>query len=153
MPRPIILASWVGYDTDGRTDIGWWDTLRLRLTMKRLQLERLAAQFAVLGEAAAPLAARTPEALEATEAQLAAVPERPEPEAVRTMAHLLIERRAAAMTDLEPLLSLFPAALAAAPDEAARLGLAVARAGLAAHGLALAHTHVRLNAAQLHNAV
>ncbi len=34
-PRPIMLASWVGYDTDGRTDIGWWDTLRLRLTMKR----------------------------------------------------------------------------------------------------------------------
>ncbi|MEJ1978584.1 MAG: hypothetical protein WDN49_23195 [Acetobacteraceae bacterium] len=31
--------------------------------------------------------------------------------------------------------------------------LAVARAGLVSHGLALAHTHVRLNAAQLHNAV
>ena len=30
--------------------------------------------------------------------------------------------------------------------------LAVARAGLASHGLSLAHTHVRLNAAQLHNA-
>ena len=153
VPRPVLLASWVGYDTDGRTDIGWWDTLRLRLTMKRLQLERLATQFAALGEAAAPLAARTAEALEATEAQLAAVPERPEPEAVRAMAHLLIERRAAAMTDLEPLMALFPAAIAAAPDDAARLGLAVARAGLAAHGLALAHTHVRLNAAQLHNAV
>ena len=37
-PRPVILSSWVGYDTDGRTDIGWWDTLRLRLEMKRLQL-------------------------------------------------------------------------------------------------------------------
>jgi phosphoenolpyruvate carboxylase len=31
--------------------------------------------------------------------------------------------------------------------------LAVARAGLASHGLALAHTHVRLNASQLHNAI
>ena len=29
----------------------------------------------------------------------------------------------------------------------------MARGGLAAHGLALAHTHVRLNAAQVHNAV
>ena len=37
-PRPVILSSWVGYDTDGRTDIGWWDTLRLRLEMKRRQL-------------------------------------------------------------------------------------------------------------------
>ena len=32
-PRPVILSSWVGYDTDGRTDNGWWDTLRLRLEM------------------------------------------------------------------------------------------------------------------------
>ena len=44
VPRPVILTSWVGYDTDGRTDIGWWDTLRLRLVMKRLQLERVRAQ-------------------------------------------------------------------------------------------------------------
>src|SRR5208283_5585920 len=44
-PRPIILSSWVGYDTDGRTDIGWWDTLRLRLEMKRLQLIRLHVQL------------------------------------------------------------------------------------------------------------
>ena len=29
VPRPIVLASWVGYDTDGRTDIGWWETIRL----------------------------------------------------------------------------------------------------------------------------
>ena len=28
-PRPVILSTWVGYDTDGRTDIGWWDTMRL----------------------------------------------------------------------------------------------------------------------------
>ena len=34
-PCPVILASWVGYDTDGRTDIGWWHTLGLRLRMKR----------------------------------------------------------------------------------------------------------------------
>jgi phosphoenolpyruvate carboxylase len=66
VPRPVLLSSWVGYDTDGRTDIGWWDTLRLRLTMKRLQLERLAAQLAPLGEAAAPLAARAAAASEAT---------------------------------------------------------------------------------------
>ena len=43
-PRPVILTSWVGYDTDGRTDIGWWDTLRLRLVMKRLQLARIRGQ-------------------------------------------------------------------------------------------------------------
>ena len=48
-PRPVVLASWVGYDTDGRTDIGWWDTLRLRLQMKRMGLARLAEQVGPLG--------------------------------------------------------------------------------------------------------
>jgi phosphoenolpyruvate carboxylase len=43
-PSPVVLSTWVGYDTDGRTDIGWWDTLKLRLEMKRLQLDRLHAQ-------------------------------------------------------------------------------------------------------------
>jgi phosphoenolpyruvate carboxylase len=33
------------------------------------------------------------------------------------------------------------------------MALAVAHAGLVAHGMALAHTHVRLNASQIHNAV
>jgi phosphoenolpyruvate carboxylase len=56
------------------------------------------------------------------------------------------------MTSPEPLLPLFDAAIAAAGTED-KLKLAVARAGLVSHGLALAHTHTRLNAAQLHNVV
>lgn len=151
-PRPVILASWVGYDTDGRTDIGWWDTLRFRLRMKRAQLLRL--QAAAEGEAAVLVAA----ALDAVDAQLAACP-RPEPgqdappaEAVRNFAEALVTRRDAALVDPAPLAAALDAAIGAAP-EAARLPLAVARAGLAAHGMALAHTHVRLNAAQIHNAL
>jgi phosphoenolpyruvate carboxylase len=152
-PSPVTLATWVGYDTDGRTDIGWWDTLRLRLNMKRLQLERLSAQLAPLGEVAAPLTARLAEALEAVAAQIAAVPEKPGPASVQALAAEMVTRREAAMTDLGPILALFEAALASAPDDATRLELAVARAGFAAHGLSLAHTHVRLNSLQLHNAL
>jgi len=153
VPAPIILASWVGYDTDGRTDIGWWDTLGLRLTMKRLQLERLAAQLAPLGPCAAPLAARVAVALEAVAAQVAAVPARPEPAAVQAFAAILVGQAEAALADPSELMALFPAAMEAAPDEATRLALAIARAGLAQHGMALAHTHVRLNASQIHNAL
>lgn len=156
VPRPVLLASWVGYDTDGRTDIGWWDTLRLRLTMKRLQLARLAAQLeAVPGEgpALAALRARVEEALETTESQREAVPDHPDAAGTQALAAALVQGREAALTSPAPLLPLFEAALAAAPDEAAGRALAVARAGLVAHGLALAHTHVRLNAAQVHNAV
>jgi len=153
MPRPVILASWVGYDTDGRTDIGWWDTIRLRLVMKRLQLERLAAQLAPLGDCAAVLRARVAAAEEAVGAQLAAAPRTPEPAAVQHFARALVEGREAALTDTAALVEQFASALATAPDEATRMALAVARAGLASHGLALAHTHFRLNASQVHNAM
>ena len=59
------LSSWVGYDTDGRTDIGWWDTLRLRLRDEAAAVAmRFTAQFAALPGAEA-LVARTERALDA----------------------------------------------------------------------------------------
>ena len=154
-PRPVLLASWVGYDTDGRTDIGWQDTLRLRLRMKELQLARFAEQMAALPAACAePLRERAAAARDAVRAQISACPPsgEAEPAAVQRFAKALVGLRDAAMATPEPLLDMVPAALAAAPDDGARLALCVARAGLAAHGLSLAHTHTRLNAAQIHNA-
>ncbi len=149
-PRPVVLASWVGYDTDGRTDIGWWDTLRLRLTMKRLQLARVRRQVAGLPHNAA-LAARLDAALAATDAQVAACPASADAAQTQTFAALLVDHETALVTPA-PLDALFEAAMSAA-DEGARMEYAVARAGLQAHGLSLALTHVRLNASQLHNAV
>lgn len=154
-PRPVILASWVGYDTDGRTDIGWQDTLRLRLSMKRMQLERLKLQLDPLEEeTTGPLRQRVDEALLAVDEQIAACPPSgpTEPMAVRDFAHKLVGLREAALVTPVPLLDLFESAIAEAADEETRMALCVARAGLAAHGLSLAGTHVRLNAAQLHNA-
>ncbi|MDE2581979.1 MAG: phosphoenolpyruvate carboxylase [Rhodospirillales bacterium] len=149
-PCPVILASWVGYDTDGRTDIAWWDTLRLRLRMKRAQLGRLESQLSTLPAPAA--SARLAEALAAVDAQLAACPDTPDPDRVAAFAHALVERRDAALVTCEPLNALLLQALSTA-DDGVKLDLAVARAGLLAHGLSLAHTHVRLNAAQIHNVV
>lgn len=154
-PRPVILASWVGYDTDGRTDIGWQDTMRLRLRMKRLGLARLLAQARAVGEGVtAPLEARLEEALAALDRQVAACPPAGEvsAEAALVFARALLEGREAALTTPEPLLPLLEAAIAGASSDEARLALCTARAGLLAHGLSLAGTHVRLNAAQLHNA-
>ena len=150
-PGPVILTSWVGYDTDGRNDIGWWDTLRLRLSMKRLQYERLAAQLGSIAGAAA-LSWRLDEALAAVALQLQTCPTQPEPDQVARFAEALIGGRDAALTTPEPLLELFPAAIAEA-DDSGKLALSVARAGLVSHGLGLAHTHFRLNGTQLHNAL
>lgn len=149
VPRPLILASWVGYDTDGRTDIGWRDTLRLRLRMKRLQLQRLHDQ---LRGPAPGVAARLATALAELDTQIAACPKDAAPEAAAAFARAMVAGRDAALVDPAALDPMFDAALAAA-DAPAKLSIAVARAGLAAHGLSLAHTHVRLNAAQIHNVV
>ncbi len=159
MPRPIILATWVGYDTDGRTDIGWAETIHLRLRVKLLQLDRLADQLGGLPHTE-PLAARLDEARDAVRAQCDAAVAAADPAAnpaanpaaVAAFARSLAGQRDAALHDCAPLLELFaPAVAASGPD--ARHALCVARAGLVAHGLALAHTHVRLNATQLHNVV
>jgi phosphoenolpyruvate carboxylase len=150
-PRAIVLASWVGYDTDGRTDIGWWDTLRLRLTMKRLQLERVLGQVSQVSGTDG-LGARLSQAVGAVEAQIAACPKSADPEATAGFAAALIGERETALVSPDPLAPLFEAAMRQA-DEAGRMELAIARAGLAAHGMSLAHTHVRLNSSQIHNAV
>ena len=146
-PSPLIMASWVGYDTDGRVDIGWYDTLRLRLRNKLLGLQRLRGQVA---NDAPALAARLHEAAAATEAQLAACPADDAPDAAAAF-EAALSATPGALSQPDPLLPAFAGAIATA-DEPARLRLLVARAGLLAHGLSLAHTHVRLNAAQLHNA-
>ncbi|RKF50919.1 phosphoenolpyruvate carboxylase [Paraburkholderia fungorum] len=150
VPRPLVISTWVGYDTDGRTDIGWWDTLRLRLHIKRLQLARLRTQLLEIASAR-PLSCRVDTALAALDLQIAACPSSPDPQRVSHFARTLIERRDEACVSSAPLLALFEDAIAQAAGSE-RLALCVARAGLAAHGLALAHTHVRLNATQLHNA-
>jgi phosphoenolpyruvate carboxylase len=150
-PSPVVLSTWVGYDTDGRNDIGWWDTLRLRLEMKRLQLRRLHAQVSVL-PAADTLAARIAEAADAVDKQIALSPDRPDPAQVTAFAHELIGQREVALTSPQALLPLFAEAVANS-EEHGKLALTVARAGLLSHGLALAHTHTRLNSTQVHNVV
>ena len=152
MPAPVILTSWVGYDTDGRTDIGWWDTLRPAAAHEADATRPPARRRSrPLAEGAA-IAARIATALEAVDAQIAAAPATPDPDAVAAFAHAMVEGREAALTTPAPLDALFRDAIAAAP-EPAKLQLAVARAGLRSHGLSLAHTHVRLNSSQLHNVV
>jgi phosphoenolpyruvate carboxylase len=150
-PRPVTLATWVGYDTDGRTDIGWWDTLRLRLTMKNLQLDRIRGQIASL-PGSNDLVARLDRAILAVQSQIAACPTAPDAVQTEAFAHALVHGHDAAMITPAPLAPLFAVAMQGA-DEDTRMEYAVAKAGLAAHGLALAHTHLRLNSTQVHNAV
>jgi phosphoenolpyruvate carboxylase len=150
-PQPVILASWVGYDTDGRTDITWADTIRLRLRMKKLQLDRVAVQLAPIAGAAGILARLNQASAEVAD-QINACRANATPAEIAAFARRLVSGRDTALTSVAPLLDQFKPVIAAAGGED-QVALCVARAGLASHGLALAHTHVRLNATQLHNVV
>jgi phosphoenolpyruvate carboxylase len=154
-PRPLILASWVGCDTDGRTDIGWWDTLRYRLESKRGQFFRMLEKLPE-NEATAEVRGRVGEALAAVERQLALAPpisSQPKLEALQAFALSLIGEREAALPEASGLLAALDRAIAAAGDEETALALLLARAGVVAHGVSIALPHFRLNASQLHNAM
>jgi phosphoenolpyruvate carboxylase len=63
------------------------------------------------------------------------------------------EGRNTRLVDAAPLIELLARAIRLSDEPELTRGLAVLRAGLRTHGLGLAHTHTRLNARQLHNAI
>lgn len=161
-PRPITIASWVGYDQDGRTDVTSMRSFAVRLADKYAALARYRAAAADIAAGAQPdlAAALEPAAMlldraaatVANQAGLLAEAERDE----RRMAEFsraMVEGRNEALVDTTPLLAVIDLAIGHAPDDARRIDLMVMRAALRNHGPGLAHVHVRLNASQLHNAI
>ncbi|HBJ92356.1 MAG TPA: phosphoenolpyruvate carboxylase, partial [Hyphomonadaceae bacterium] len=57
--RPVAptLASWVGYDLDGRSDIHWWTSLAYRLKEKSEQIGRYASMLKDIAQSAKDAAA------------------------------------------------------------------------------------------------
>ena len=177
-PRLLTIASWVGYDLDGRADIGWPETFHRRLIVRMRQLVHYRDTAVALGgtlrslpEAEALrhilelLESRLDLAVRSTEEEIE-VFGRPEPDPARRAGHVgRIARRMYAgregrLTQAGPLIELVERAIARAAEidghpavAAALLRLAVLRAELANFGLGAAHTHVRLNATQIHNAI
>ncbi len=160
-PRLVTLASWVGYDQDGRTDVTWTRTIAARLADKLAMLERCTGKVTELALAASgdfqpaleALGARLTTALATVAHQIAllAAAER-EPAKTAAFSRAMVTGRDDALVEVAPLVALIEAALREAPDDERREALLVLRASLKTHGLGLAHIHVRLNSSQLHNA-
>lgn len=167
-PRLVGLASWVGYDTDGRSDITWTTTYGKRLLLQIDQLmsyresvrrlragagdEPPLAALLELLEARLSLAVKTAEdddaVLAATGPQDAAWQER-----LARASRAMSQDRAGRLNDGGRVVELVERALAATADDATARGLCILRAELLTQGLTAARTHVRINAVQLHNAV
>lgn len=154
-PRALLLASWVGCDTDGRTDIGWWDTLRYRLESKRGQFFRMLEKLPE-NAATAGVRALVGAALDAVERQLALCPPlgtQPSLQALQAFSLALVGEREAALPESSKLLAALEQAIAEAQEEETATALCLARSGVIAHGVSIALPHFRLNASQLHNAM
>ncbi len=169
MPRMLTLASWVGYDLDGRGDIQWHDTFLARMRVELIQLERYLAELRMLldfsrsgknggGEL------RTSLRLVESRLVLAANTVREDialltvgaddPASVAAFNRRLRESLDSRLVDVGELTELLSRTIEIADRDKVefRLRMSVLRSALANYGLAMAHTHFRVNATQLVNA-
>ncbi len=166
-PRLVSVASWVGYDTDGRSDIGWTVTFAKRMAVQADQLRHY--REGIQNVAALDKGADLADVLELIEARLSLAIQNIEDEgrgfatlnadapdfetALADLARRMVGGGGRRLNDAEQLAVLIERALAAAGTPEARRALFVLRAEVETQGLVAARTHVRINAVQLHNAI
>ena len=168
-PRLLTVASWVGYDLDGRSDIPWTTTFAKRLRVQVLQLERyrveaarlraMVAGSSGLGDILELLEARLALAIKQASDEIAVFERQAAPDdaawrrQLAEIARTMYEGRRTRLVDASQLIELLERAIRLSEEVALTRGLCVLRASVRTHGLGLAHTHIRLNARQLHNAI
>ena len=151
-PLPFRFASWVGYDMDGRTDIGWHTSIGFRLAEKAERLARYAAALEAI-DAAHPLLGTLRPALAYAQARAADfAADLSEPSALSQAANRLTADDPDKLLSLEPLIEALERETGEAADTRACKLLALA-AAMRADGLGMGWVHFRVNAKQLHNAL
>ncbi|MBL6935356.1 MAG: phosphoenolpyruvate carboxylase [Alphaproteobacteria bacterium] len=174
-PQLLSVASWVGYDVDGRSDITWSDTLHKRLRVQLVQLEyyRHAVNAIIamnpgpgsnkpLRKALGQIESRLHIAITETEEELsvfrdAETQEESGHERIRHIAKKMHEGLDRRLVDTVRLVKLINDALHFCRNNDIGIkrvrALSILRAELINYGLSMARTHVRINASQLHNAI
>ena len=148
---PFRLASWVGYDMDGRTDIGWETSIRFRLMEKVMRLQRYVA--ALEGIAAGTSLDRLKAALTHSEAMLALFcRDLGAPADLSDASNRLTADDPTKLLSLAPIIAALEAEAANAETERAK-DLLTVTAAMRADGLGMGWIHFRVNSAQLLNAI
>jgi phosphoenolpyruvate carboxylase len=149
-PMPWRFATWVGYDMDGRTDIGWATSIGFRLLEKA---ERLAGYVAALGDLAPAVHARLAEA-EAHSREMTALfsTDLSDPDDLSAAANRLTADAPGKLLSLGPIIAELEA-LANQSEAGRAKALLTIAAAMRADGLGMGGIHFRVNSAQLHNAI
>jgi phosphoenolpyruvate carboxylase len=152
-PMPYRFATWVGYDMDGRTDIGWTTSLSYRMREKAWRLEGYADQLAAIDPDHALLGTlRGAQVYSAGMADRFAMP-LDDPSSLSEAANALTAEHPDKLLSLAPVIEAIDAEALTATDQARALGLATLAGAMRADGLGLGWIHFRVNASQLHNAL
>ncbi|MFO6445862.1 phosphoenolpyruvate carboxylase [Erythrobacter sp. NE805] len=151
-PVPFRFASWVGYDMDGRTDIGWHTSIAFRLQEKAERLARYTASLEALDPAHPLLARLKPAAAFAAARAEDFAGDLSSAEALAAAANRLTEHGEDNLLSLARLIAALEGEAESAPAERA-IGLLTLAAAMRADGLGMGWIHFRVNAKQLHNAV
>ena len=152
-PRLLTVASWVGYDLDGRADIRWSDTLSMRMAVERLALQDyLASLDAIGGTEIVQAQTMLQNALGELDADLERLKLDPDDaDEVGAFSRSLAEGLETRLVSVAQITEILTQAIDGGAEKTAEL--AVLRAEMANFGLAFAHTHMRINATQLTNAI
>lgn len=151
---PATLASWVGYDLDGRTDIRWSDSFRFRLAERAARVRELEDMALALpsGPGVDAIIVRMGEARAAAEHALSAfATDLSDVDALVQAANAVTGGPHA--VSVAEIVNAVDGAVAEAQDDYAVLALLRLKAQVRMTGLGTAHIHLRVNATQLHNGI
>ena len=162
-PKLATIASWVGYDLDGRTDITWNHSFLLKLQEKRAALTDIRERFLTIkhriGEEEATLrifrqiTGKLDLAIAAVDEQVKALANAGKSSGGFARAANVITRPDGYnLTTAKPLVSLLEQLMDVLEAPQHKRSIAALISLIEASGLGTSHIHVRINAAQLNNA-
>ena len=162
-PQLATVASWVGYDLDGRNDIKWTFSLLVRLKEKQAALNDIRERFLALKDRRgddAEIQRLTRQLTGKLDLAIAAVDEHidalerigSDGFTLAQAANAITRAEGYNLVTTEPLIELLDAMIEAAADREAKIALAALSGLLQATGLGTSHIHLRVNAVQINNA-
>ena len=158
-PQPASVATWVGYDLDGRTDIHWGETIRIRLEEKAAQLRRYEELLTAIladwedGALGALLQTLSQAAAFAEKQRDAFAGDLNDPAIVVSAANLITAQDVGRLTSLSAAIETLTECIEQSDDNRLSERLILLRAEMQACGLGLARIHLRVNAAQVRSAL
>lgn len=164
-PRLFSVATWVGFDIDGRRDISWATTLEKRILLQIRQLEAYRESFSGLLADYPDECAALQKPLETIEETLLLMEghrrdflsynnnEDENYEDLQQIAQSLIGSAKKRLISAAPLIRTVEKAIGKTGNAALQKRLLVLLTQMQSNGLSRAEVHFRLNATQLHNAI